>query len=182
MATGEAALEEEKLVFVEKERALQSMQHAFNELQQKVRTKEGDKNLAVQRLQYLKEKGAGLQEFLDKSGAQLKGIEESIGFTQLQLDEEEKAYEGLNEQLENLKIEADEKRGILDSRRNALEEIRMENQQVQRSQFEAEKKVAVADTSIQNLLRAIQQIEQETEQRASTFETLDAERQQKSRY
>ncbi len=179
VATGEAALEEEKLVFVEKERALQSMQHAFNELQQKVRTKEGDKNLAVQRLQYLKEKGAGLQEFLDKSGAQLKGIEESIGFTQLQLDEEQKAYEGLNEQLENLKIEADEKRGILDSRRNALEEIRLENQQVQRSQFEAEKKVAVADTSIQNLQRAVQQIEQETEQRAATFETLDAERQQK---
>lgn len=179
VAAEEAALEQEKTGFIEKERSLQSMQHAFNELQQKVRTKEGDKNLAVQRLQYLKEKEGGLQEFLDKSGAQLKGIEESIAFTGQQVAEEEKAYEGLTEQLESLRAEADEKRGILDSRRNALDEMRLENQQVQRSQFEAEKKVAVADTSIQNLQRAIQQIEQESEQRAATFETLDAERVQK---
>ncbi|MGC4231818.1 MAG: chromosome segregation protein SMC [Niabella sp.] len=179
VAAEEAALEQEKAGFIEKERSLQSMQHAFNELQQKVRTKEGDKNLAVQRLQYLKEKEGGLQEFLDKSGAQLKGIEESIAFTGQQVAEEEKAYEGLTEQLESLKAEADEKRGILDSRRNALDEMRLENQQVQRSQFEAEKKVAVADTSIQNLQRAIQQIEQESEQRSATFETLDAERVQK---
>ncbi len=179
VAAEEAALEQEKTGFIEKERSLQSMQHAFNELQQKVRTKEGDKNLAVQRLQYLKEKEGGLQEFLDKSGEQLKGIEESIAFTGQQVAEEEKAYEGLTEQLDSLKAEADEKRGILDSRRNALDEMRLENQQVQRTQFEAEKKVAVADTSIQNLQRAIQQIEQESEQRAATFETLDAERIQK---
>jgi len=135
VASGEAAIEEEKLIFIEKERALQSMQYSFNELQQKVRTKEGDKNLAVQRLQYLREKGTGLQAFLDKSGMQLKGIEESISFTESQIGEEEKAYEGLTGQLENLKLEADEKRGILDSRRNALDELRVENQQVQRSQF-----------------------------------------------
>jgi len=176
VASGEAAIEEEKLIFIEKERALQSMQYSFNELQQKVRTKEGDKNLAVQRLQYLREKGTGLQAFLDKSGMQLKGIEESISFTESQIGEEEKAYEGLTGQLENLKLEADEKRGILDSRRNALDELRVENQQVQRSQFEAEKKVAVADTSIQNLQRAIQQIELEAEQRTATYEKLDAER------
>ncbi|MFT4092742.1 MAG: chromosome segregation protein SMC [Niabella sp.] len=179
VASGEAAIEEEKVVFVEKERALQSMQHAFNELQQKVRTKEGDKNLAVQRLQYLKEKGTGLQEFLDKSGAQLKGIEESIAFTQTQINEEETAYDGLAAQLEHLKAETDEKRSVLDSKRNALDEMRAEHQQIQRNQFEAEKKVAVADTSIQNLQRAIQQIEAESEQRAAAFENLDGERQQK---
>lgn len=179
VAAEEATLEQEKAGFIEKERALQSMQHAFNELQQKVRTKEGEKNLAVQRSQYLKEKESGLKEFLDKSGAQLKGIEESIAFTELQVAEEEKVYESLTEQLENLKSELDEKRSILDSRRNALDEMRLENQQVQRSQFEAEKKVAVADTSIQNLQRAILQIEQETEQRAAAFESLDAERIQK---
>lgn len=179
VATEDAALEREKLGFVEKERDLQNRQHRFNELQQKVRTKEGDKNLAVQRLQHLKEKSTGLQEFLDKSGAQLKGIEESIAFTEIQIAEEETAHNGLTEQLENLKIEADEKKAILDSKRSALEEMRNENQQVQRSQFEAEKKVAVADTSIQNLQRAIQQIEQESEQRSHTYETLDTERIQK---
>src|SRR5690606_31300504 len=74
VAGAEAGIEEEKLEFVEKERALQSMQHAYNELEQQVRTKEGEKNLAAQRLQYLKEKGTGLEDFLSKSDAQLKGI------------------------------------------------------------------------------------------------------------
>src|ERR1041384_6559248 len=54
IATEEAALEQEKLGFIEKERQLQSMQHAFNELVEKVRSKENEKNLAAQRLEYLK--------------------------------------------------------------------------------------------------------------------------------
>ncbi|MFV0606367.1 MAG: chromosome segregation protein SMC [Niabella sp.] len=179
IASTEANIEEEKVVFIEKERALQSMQHAFNELEQKVRTREGDKKLAVQRLQYLKERGTNLQQFLDKGDTQLKGLEEGIVFTQSQVIDEEKAYEGLNEQLETLKTEADSKRTILDEKRNALDAMRMEYQQVQRNQFDAEKKVAVADTSIQNLQRAIHQLEEEQVQREELFQNLDAERVQK---
>ncbi len=43
--------------------------------------------------------------------------------------------------------------------------LRTDYQQVQRSQFEAEKKVAVADTSFKILQRAIHQIEEEKTQR-----------------
>ena len=56
IATDEAALEQEKLGFIEKEKELQSMQHAFNDLVQTVRSKENEKNLAAQRLEYLKGK------------------------------------------------------------------------------------------------------------------------------
>ena len=45
IANDEAALEQEKLAFIEKEKALQSMQHAFNEMLQTVRSKENEKNL-----------------------------------------------------------------------------------------------------------------------------------------
>lgn len=179
IASEEASIEQEKLVFIEKERALQSMQHAFNELEQKVRTREGDKKLAIQRLQYLKERETSLQEFLNKSGAQLKGIEEGIAFTQTHIGDEEKAYEGLNEQLENFREETDAKRNVLDEKRRALDAMRMEHQQVQRDQFEAEKKVAVADTSIQNLQRTIHQLEDEQVQRNELYAKLDAERVQK---
>ena len=57
------------------------MQHAFNELVQTVRTKENEKNLAAQRLQYLKERETSLKEFLQKAEGQIKGMEESIAFT-----------------------------------------------------------------------------------------------------
>ena len=179
IANEEASIEREKLVFIEKERALQSMQHAFNELEQKVRTKEGDKKLAIQRLQYLRERETSLQEFLAKSGTQLKGIEEGIAFTESHIVDEEKAFDGLSEQLENFRGDTDAKRSVLDEKRAALDAMRMEHQQVQRDQFEAEKKVAVADTSIQNLQRSMHQLEEERVQREELFAKLDVERTQK---
>lgn len=176
IATEEAALEQEKVNFIEKERELQSMQHAYNELVQQVRTKENDKNLAVQRLEHLKEKESSLQEFLQKAEGQLKGIDESIGFTRLQIEEEENALVGLSEQLQQLQNDAAAKKEVLDEKRRAVESLRSEHQQVQRNQFDAEKKVAVADTSVQNLQRTIVQIEEERAEREEQRHQLDQER------
>ncbi|MET0637644.1 MAG: chromosome segregation protein SMC [Chitinophagaceae bacterium] len=165
IAGEEAFLEQEKLGFIEKERQLQSMQHAFNDLVEKVRSKENEKNLAAQRLEYLKERETSLSGFLQKAEGQIKGIDESIGFTTLQIAEEEESLSGIASQLESLRSQVDQKRGVLDEKRAELNELRSAHQQVQRSQFEAEKKVAVADTSIQNVQRAIDQIENERTQR-----------------
>lgn len=176
IATEEAALEQEKLAFVEKERALQSMQHTFNELVQTVRTKENEKNLSAQRLEYLKEREGSLREFLQKAEGQLKGIDESIAFTSMQVEEEQKSLEGLSERLDQLREEAAMKRNVVDERRQAVDSQRSEYQQVQRQQFDAEKKVAVADTSVQNLQRTIAQIEEERAQREEQRHRLDQER------
>ncbi|HEY9364611.1 MAG TPA: AAA family ATPase, partial [Chitinophagaceae bacterium] len=165
IAVEEAAIEQERVGFIEKERILQSMQQRFNELVQTVRSKENDKNLSAQRLEYLKERETGLNAFLQKAGGQLEGIEESIAFTKLQVDEEENSLQGLNEKLKQYQEEVNAKRIVLDEKRSALDELRAEHQHTQRTQFEAEKKVAVADTSIQNLQRATSQIEDERSQR-----------------
>jgi chromosome segregation protein len=125
-------------------------------------------------LEYLKERETSLNEFLQKAGGQLTGIEESISFTRKQLGEEEDSLEGLNEKLLQLQAEVNAKRNVLDEKRSALDELRSEYQRMQREQFEAEKKVAVADTSIQNVQRAIQQIEQERATREEQRESLAA--------
>ena len=176
IAGEEATLEQEKLMFIEKEKALQAMQHAFNEMVQTVRSKENDKNLSVQRLEHLKEKESSLKDFLQKAGGQLKGIDESIAFTTMQVGEEEIALTGLSEQLEKHRQQVDEKRNILDEKRRHLDTLRGEYQQIQRSQFDAEKKVAVADTSVQNLQRVIGQIEDERKQREEQRHHLDNDR------
>ncbi len=110
IASDEAALEQEKVVFIEKEKQLQTMQHAFNDMLQTVRSKENDKNLSAQRLEHLKEKETGLSAFLQKAGGQLKGIEESIGFTNMQVEEETKSFDTLTQQLETLKTGAGRKK------------------------------------------------------------------------
>ena len=179
IAVQEAALETEKLVFVEKEKALQRMQQAFNELQQSVRVKENDKNLATQRLEYLSEKQESLNVFLTKAEGQLQGIVESIAFTTGQIAEEEKALKSLEQELGQLQSNMEQTRLQMEQKRAALDTLRQQYQQTQRQQFDAEKRVAVADTSVQNLQRTLQQLETERTQRAALLEQLATERSQK---
>ncbi len=179
VATEEAAIEQEKVGFIEKERELQTMQHAFNDMLQNLRTKENDKNLAQQRLHYLKEKETSLNDFLQKAGGQLKGIEESIQFTQLQITEEDQKLNDLASQLDGLRSAVEEKRRLFDERRSGIDELRKENQAIQRNQFEAEKNVAVGETTVQNLQRTIFQLKEEQTNRKQQLQQLEEEKQQK---
>jgi chromosome segregation protein len=176
IAREEAALEQQKVKFIEQERVLQSMQHEFNDLVQNLRGKENEKSLALQRLNFLREKEGNLQEFLQKGEGQLKGLEESIVFTQQQVGEEENKLSGLQEQLETLSLAVEEHRRLFDEKRVSVDALRSENARVQREQFDAEKKVAVADTSIQNLQRSVRQLEEERILRDSQLKQLEEER------
>src|SRR5438067_5602218 len=131
IANEEAALEKERLGFIEKERELQIMQHGFNDLVQSVRTKENEKNLVVQRLEHLKEKEMSLKDFLEKAEGQIKGIEESIEFTQVQVAEEGKVLNELYTQLEQLRTQVDTNRAMLDEKRSVVNLLRTDFQQVQ---------------------------------------------------
>ena len=176
IAKEEAALEQEKLAFVEKEKALQQMQHAYNEMLDKVRSKENEKSLSSQRLQHLKERQTSLHEFIQKAAGQLTGLEESIGFTGLQINDEQQKLEELEDKLQSLKEAVEDKRGIFDEKRSTIDNLRREHQAIQRNQFDAEKKVAVADTSIQNLQRTIVQIQEEKSQRQAQLKQLEEEK------
>ena len=179
IATEEAGLEQEKLAFIEKEKALQQLQHAYNEMLDKVRNKENEKNLGSQRLVHLKERKTALDEFLQKSEGQVKGLEESISFTGTQINDEEVKLEELEEKLQDLKDAVEDKRKIFDDKRSSIDAMRRDNQAIQRNQFDAEKKVAVADTSIQNLQRTIVQIQEEKSQRQAQLKQLEAEKLEK---
>lgn len=165
IATEEASLEGEKSGFVEKEKELQALQSAFNQLQQNVRSRENDKNLAAQKLQYLEEREKGLQDFLQRADGQIKGIEESIAFTQRQVSEEEGGFDTLHQEFSLLSEQVDQQRSQLGEKRNNLEQLRSTHQQIQRQQFESEKNAAVSETSIQNIQRAMQQVEEEKSRR-----------------
>src|SRR5215204_6055007 len=181
IATREADLERERVGFIERERELHSMQQEFNELVQTVRTRENEKNLASQRLEYLREREASLSQFLTKAEGQITGIQESIDFTQQQITEEEQTLEALTGRLEEFRSQVDARRNVLDENRTALNSLRSSYQQVQRNQFDAEKKVAVADTTIQNIQRTIFQLEEEKDTRQDQMHQLEVEREEKQK-
>ncbi len=172
IALEEAALEQERVVFIEKEKGLQSMQHEFNDMLQHLRIKENDKSLAAQRLDYLNDKEKGLQEFLERAEGQLKTIGDSIEYTKLQVIEEEKIYNDFKNRVDQSHIELTNKRTQFDDQRGVLDGLRQQFGQIQRNQFEAEKKVAVSDTSIQNIQRSQHQLDEEQLHRAEQVAAL----------
>jgi chromosome segregation protein len=176
IGTREAELEKDKLLFVEKEKELQKLQHDFNDLLQTVRSKENDKNLAAQRIEHLKEKESSIKGFLGRAEGQLTGIDESIVFSNKQIAEEQVVLENLSKELEGLNDQLVAKREVLDQKRADVDAMRLQYQQIQRQQFDAEKTVAVADTSVQNQQRAIAQIEEERKQRADQQQNLEVEK------
>jgi chromosome segregation protein len=179
IATEEALIEKEKANFIEKEKALQQQQHAFNELNNTVRERENERNLSSQRLQYLQERETSLKDFLLKAEGQLKGIEESIVFTKQQISDEEIKLAEQRRQLDLLKQNAEEKRNVFDEKRTTVDILRQSQMSLQRNYFDAEKKVAVADTTIHNLQRTITQTEDEQGQREEMLEKLEVEKKQK---
>ena len=126
----------------------------------------------------MKEK-LGLKDFLLKAEGQLKGIEESINFSKMQISDEETKLNEHKEKLVDLKNNAEEKRSIFDTQRTAVDQLRQAQMQLQRNHFEAEKKVAVADTSIFNLQRSIVQIEEEQRSREVGLEGLQNNKKEK---
>ncbi len=179
IAQREAELEQEKLGFIEKEKALQSMQAAFNELLQSLRGMENEKNLAAQRLNFLREKQGGLQEFLHKSEGQRKGLEDSIVFSTQQVNEEAAKLEQLTSQLDELKSGVDVAKQAFDVKRQSVDSLRQELGLIQRHQFDAEKNVAVSDTSIQNMQSSILQLDQERASREDQLNQLEQDNRSK---
>ena len=172
IALEEAALEQERLVFIEKEKGLQALQHHFNDSVSSLRAKENDKNLAAQKIDYLKEKETSLQEFLEKAEGQLKTTSDSIEYTKIKVLEEQKIYQDFKSRVDQSQLALTEKREAFDSQRSILDNLRQSYQQILRNQFDAEKKVAVSDTSIQNLQRSQQQLNEEQHHRVGQMEDI----------
>ncbi len=175
IANQEAFVEKEKVDFIEKEKALQSMQHEFNELLQQLRSKENEKNLASQRLKFLQEKESSLKSFLQKAEGQVSGIVDSIQFSKTQIQEEENKLTDIQLRLTETKLNVEETRKIFDEKRNAVDVLRNTFQSIQHLQFTAEKKVAIADTSIQNLQRLQTQLIEEKQNRENQLSQLHIE-------
>ncbi len=175
IATMEAALEQQKLDFVEMEKSLQVQQQLFNAVMQDVRTKENEKNLAHQKQLYLKEKEAQIRSFLEQGSTQLQNFSDSIRQKESLRSSEDERLQELTEKVEMEKELLADKRSVFDSKRKEVDVLRAQHLQIQRQQFEAEKKVAVADTSIHNIQRAQSQLQAEQQSREVQIAQLQKE-------
>ena len=160
----ETQIENNKQTLALMEQELNVIQKAFNELLGKLRSTEGDKNLTEQRLTYLEEKEETLRDFLENSDDQLEIIQDQIGDFEDKLSDELEILETLKEKVEDLKEAVESKKELYDHQKETLEKTRTAFNQAQRQQFELEKEVAIADTSIFSLERQSVEINNEQQE------------------
>jgi chromosome segregation protein len=176
IAGDEAEIEANKVKLVQKEQELNGLQKQFNELVNRIRSLESEKKLAAQRLDHLQDREKSLNQFLANADLQLKQLNESIAFADTQIIAENEAIEELRDQMVTIEETLQEKKAHFDQKKQNLELQRNNLQQFQRRQFDAEKKVAVADTSVMNLQRSIHQVQEEKAQRAAQITQLSREK------
>ncbi len=168
----EAKLEGDKTRYYEQERALQKMQHSYNELLQNLRTQENERNLAIQRFEHLKEKETGYKIFLERAEGRVSDLSQGIETASLQFTEAQEILDELQDKIAVARENIEDKKQVYEEKRRLAENLRSGHLQTQRSQFDAEKKVAVADSFIQNLLRTQVQLTEENNAREAELARL----------
>lgn len=171
----EAEIEAGKTRLVQMEQELSGLQRQFNELLNRIRQLESDKKLAAQKLDHLQEREKSLNAFLSNADIQLKQLKETIGNATQQIDTESARLSEFSTGLEALRKSLDQIREDFDQKRRTLEQQRQALQQSQQQRFEAEKKVAVGDSTIANLQRSLQQQTEEQGRRTTQIKSLREE-------
>ncbi len=174
IAKSDAEIEELKLLFTEKEKALQEMQQAFNELMNELRTKENEKKLAEQRLTYSKEQKEQIETFLAGADERLKELQQNLEKGTGLAAAEEAKLAALETELTELREMKEERQMTYNRKKEIRENKRKDQQRLQQHQFDVEKKTAVAETSIQNLQQTIARLEDENASRQDELEVLAA--------
>ena len=176
VATGEAAIEGDKVKLIERETELSRMQRQFNELNSRIVQLENEKKLASQRLEYLREREKSLTSFLSNADTQWKEIQSAIVQAEALIAQEKISLEDAREQLDSLRDMAADKQVVFEEKRKAVEDLRREMLEDQRRQFDAEKKVAIADSSVMNLQRSILHTQDEIAQRVGQIAQINTEK------
>lgn len=149
--TLEAALQQQKLDSITKEKNLSVQQKTTNEFVSKIRSYESEKKIKNEQLKFQQDKEARLTEELDKDKNQLNHV-----FYNIKRLSEEKALEDENLQtiktrLADLKEAVDELRLQQTSARNELTEITGINTRLQNQAYKAEKDIDILQIQQQAL-------------------------------
>ncbi len=156
-----AAFEEQKLKLIQNENELHQLQKEFNEFVKQLNTLENDKNLSKQKIEHLNQLVKNIQHAIQGAHTQIETLHKTTNEAANKLATEEDTLSKFKITLDELRKNLDNKRSVFDEQKRALDKLRNEHQQLQIQQFDAEKKVAIAENNINNQQRSIHQLEEE---------------------
>lgn len=163
--TLEAALEAEKLANLDKEKALSDNQRNLNQLVGQLRGMENDKQMAEQRLSFLKNSRKQIENRIMSADSDLQKLQNEIEFYSKQVDDEIQLEKENAKQLEEAETYLKSIQHNHGDLKSELDVILKEKQQLEREMFELEKKKAVSQSQSENYRRDIARTNGESEKR-----------------
>lgn len=176
IATEGAELEAQKVELARREEELHHLQKHFNELLDQLRGLENKKNLSTQRIQHLNQLIGNIQHAVKEANTQSENLRKATLDAEKKLATEADTLNKLKTRLDELRSDLDIKRTVYDEQKAEVDKLRNQHQQLQIHQFDAEKKVAIAENNIQNQVRSIGHIEEENKNRLLEIEKQNAQK------
>ena len=149
--TLEAALQQQKLNSITKEKNLSVQQKTTNEFVSKIRAYESEKKIKNEQLKFQQDKEARLTEELDKDKNQLNHVFYNIKRLSEEKALEDETLQTIKNRLADLKEAVDELRLQQTSARNELTEITGINTRLQNQAYKAEKDIDILQIQQQAL-------------------------------
>jgi chromosome segregation protein len=178
IATEGAAVEALKLELIQREEELHHLQKSFNEVQHQLRLLENDQNLTAQRIEHLHQLKNNMDKSIAEATVQTENLLKATTQAANKLTHEEETLTQFKQKLDDLRSHLDGTRSVYDEQKKNLDQLRTQHQQLQIQQFDAEKKVAVAENTISNQQRIIHQLQEENSQRKTQIETTAQQKQE----
>ncbi len=163
--TFEANLEAERKANLDKEQALTNNQRALNELVGRLRGMENDKQMAEQRLSFLKNSKKQIENRIVSADSDLQKLQNEIEFYSKKVSEETALETEYQQQVEDAKKNLENIQSNHGSLKSELDVILKDQQQLEREIFELEKKKAVNQSQAENYRRDIARTDEESEKR-----------------
>ncbi|GAA4086843.1 chromosome segregation protein SMC [Mucilaginibacter panaciglaebae] len=151
MDTLEAALQQEKLDSITKEKNLSIQQKATNEFVGKIRAYESEKKIKNEQLKFQQDKETRLAEELERDRNQLNHVLYNIKRLNEEKAQEEENLDTISTKVADLKQMVDELRLQQSSARNALNELVSANNNLQNQAYKAEKDIDILQIQEQAL-------------------------------
>jgi chromosome segregation protein len=180
MNESEAALQQKKLFSLDKEKELSELQRNLNDKVNNIRQQENDKKVSNEKLKFLQDKEASLNQQLVQDKNNFIATQDQIRIGEEEKFNEEALLEQLTNQLTELKTVLDDTRNRHDRMKSDLNRLTNEAQNIQVAMHESEKSLAVTQARKDALLKEIDRLTAELSAGESEMASLSG-REEESR-
>ena len=149
--TLEAALQQQKLDSLNREKNLSIQQKTTNEYVSKIRAYESEKKIKNEQLKFQQDKESRVSEELERDRNQLNHVLYNIKRLAEEKFQEDETLQNIQERVSDLKETVDELRGQQSSGRNELNELTVNNNKLQNQVYKAEKDLEILQIQQQAL-------------------------------